>query len=412
MDRCKNEPNHSSTAPLREPSGRSYWWVLPALLLCMVPLCFLGYGSDNDSYGVVESGISTWKLHVLSTSRNPGYWTYEAIDYVLSALGGYLLSNLMSLFVASAIVWRFYKLALRLDIRYPLLVSACLAVTPIFVIASTSTMDYVWSFLCIVLTAEMLFADRLVMASLLAALAISLRGSNSVVVAGGFASAIAYEIYTRQRVTSLTIKLAVSGIAAALLGLITYILSYQLAGDSMSFLVPRIGPAPMWPMKMRLGRFFYKGSYALGPAADIVCVIAAYFYLKNRGQSATSIIDFAPRLLAICSGFFLGDVILFLKFPVEISYLIPAIFFFLLLTGATFFRFSRPLAIALFISILSLNIVRPEFAQPNVVGHATSANLHLALTPGMLIQDVRLRRLVIACRDTNCWNRRANLLHQ
>ncbi len=118
-------------------------WVLAALLLCLMPLSFLGYGSDNDTFAVVECGVSTWNLHIPCTSRNPGYWTYEAVAYVLSTAGGYILTNLMSLAVASVITWRFYKLARRLGRFNPLQLTACLVVTPIFIIATNSNLDYV-----------------------------------------------------------------------------------------------------------------------------------------------------------------------------------------------------------------------------------------------------------------------------
>jgi len=66
-------PKLRSVRSMQQQDSMKYWWVVLVAVLCMVPLLFLGYGSDNDTYGVLQSGYSTWHLHVLSTSRDPGY---------------------------------------------------------------------------------------------------------------------------------------------------------------------------------------------------------------------------------------------------------------------------------------------------------------------------------------------------
>src|ERR1035437_2116192 len=115
----------------------SRFLVVPVLLL--LPLCFLGYGSDNDTYGVVASGYSTWHDHLLTTSRSPGYWTYEAIVYALSRVAGYLASNLAALAVGMLCAWRFVVIASRLEVRFPGLLVSCLVATPVFAIDRKST---------------------------------------------------------------------------------------------------------------------------------------------------------------------------------------------------------------------------------------------------------------------------------
>ena len=385
-------------------ASRPFPWLPVVLLLCVLPLCFLGYGTDNDTFGVLEAGRSTWHLHIPSTSRHPGYWVYEAIIYVLDTVGGPILCNLMSFLMATLLVWRFWKLALRLRVAYPALLAACLVATPIFLISASSTDDYLWSLLLMVLGAEMILADRLVAATLLSALAMVIRGGNGPVVAGGFAAAIAYELYTRRRLTPQAIKLATAGLISAALAAIAFIPSYRLAGN-MSFTQAMNGGPALYTPLVRMGKFVYKGLAAFGPAAVIVILVAALVYVRKRSMLRDA---FPPssdraRVAVLCLGYFLGNVFLFLCYPIEYFYLVPAAFFFLLLAGITIFQHSRPLTVALLMSILSFTFVWPIFVRPNIPGRSTGAYFHIGVDPGFVVDDVRMRRKVKHCRDYDCF---------
>lgn len=398
----QSPPSASGTGDSTESHFKRFPWLLLVLLLCILPLCFLGYGTDNDTYGVLEAGRSTWLRHFPATSRNPGYWTYEAIIYVLSTLGGSVLSNLGSFTVATLVVWRFWALAQRLRIPYSALLAASLIVSPGFLIAATSTDDYFWSLLFMVLGAEMLLADRFVAATLLSALAMAIRGGNGPVVAGGFLAAIVYEVCVERRLTPRAIKTAVAAVAAALLAAIAFYPSYVWAGRNMSF-THEMAPSYLYAGWLRLGKFFFKGSVSFGPIAFAVALVAAvlYFIRRHRLRDAGLTPD-GRRVAAVCLGYFLGNLVLFLRYPIEFYYLIPATFFFLLLGGITIFRFSRPMAVAFFVAVLSFDFVWPVFARPNVPGHSTGAHLTLGAGPGLPILDARERFKLKDCNDYNC----------
>ena len=61
------------------------------------------------------------------------------------------------------------------------------------------------------------------------------------------------------------------------------------------------------------------------------------------------------------------------------------------------------MAIAICLAIFSLNVITPQFAQPNTPGHATGATIRLSLEPGILIEDIRLRLKVRHCEDYRCY---------
>ena len=382
----------------------SRFLVVPVLLL--LPLCFLGYGSDNDTYGVVASGYSTWHSHLLTTSRNPGYWTYEAIVYALSRVAGYLASNLATLAVGMLCAWRFVVIASRLEVRFPGLLVSCLVATPVFAIACTSTDDYVWSLLGIVLCSELLIADRFAWAVLPAAFAFAVRGANGLVIAGAIAGAVVSELMRHRRFTPRVLQLIGVGVGAFLIGSPPYILSYHLAHNSLDFAGGMIGPATMWTLKMRIGRFVYKGLYLFGPLAWLLLAFALSVRRKWP-VSAGSATDYRARANPIFAGIVLFNLLLFFRFPIEISYLIPAAFFSLLLLGMTLLAKGRLVTVAFMLAIVSLNLVTPQLGQPNIPGRSTDAKLHFALRPGEMIEDVHQRFLLRNCvgYDYGCYLR-------
>jgi len=393
----------SRPAGTAERLSRDFAWFLAVCVLLLLPLCFIGYGSDNDTFGVLEAGRSTWHLHHPVTSRNPGYWTYEAIVYFLARMGGHIVTNLGSLCVGAVAVWRFLVMSRRLGVRFPKLMAACLVATPVFAIACTSTMDYVWSLLGIVVFIELLIADRLLLAILPAAFAFAVRGSNGALIAGAIAGAIGGELYFRRRLTPRALLLIGVGIAAALLGSPPYIASYHFAGNSMAFARAMAGPAEMWTMKMRIGRFGYKTLYLFGPAAWVLC--AAGFAVRGdaAAEASDSVLQYRRRAVPILIGVVAMNAVLFFDWSIEISYLIPGEFFLLLLLGMTLMAKKRWLTVAFAVATLSADFVTMQLAVPDVSGRSTSAALQPALKPGQLLGDLNARMAVRGCETYVCW---------
>jgi len=387
------------------PDTRRNLWFLAAVILLLFPLCFHGYGSDNDTFGVIEAGRTTWRLHQPTTSRNPGYWTFELIIFVLARTGGHLLTNLASLTIAIIAIWRFLVIAGRLGARFPRLVAACLIATPVFAIACTSTMDYVWSLFGLIVFAELLIADKLALAILPAALAFALRGANGAVIAGALIGAITAEFVNHRRLTPRTLKLIGVGLAAALFGSPPYIESFRAAGHSFSFLEAMAGPAAMWTTKMRIGRFAYKSLYLFGPLAWLL--LAAAFTVRDTAPSPPEVVaHYRRRAFPIFGGIVLFNAILFFDWSIEISYLIPAAYFLLLVLSTTLLARTRWLTVAFLAATLSADFVTLQLAVPNIPARSTSAHLRPALKPGQLIEDIHERDAVRHCETYDCFAQR------
>ena len=403
-------PGTDSRSVSNETPATRIPWLPLALLLCIFPLCFLGYGTDNDTYAVLDCGYSTWHLHVPATSRDPGYWTYEAIVYLLSRVGGAALSNLGSFTMASLIAWRFWRWAERLAVPHRMLMIVTLIVAPPFVIAATCTDDYLWSLLFIVLGGEAIAANRLVWAAVLSAVAVAIRGANAPIVAGGFVAAVVYDLWIHRAFTKYSAKLAASASATAVLAAAAFYPSYRLVGNNLSFLHASADLPELYSHWLRLGKFAYKAHETIGPAALLIIGIAAVVYLRNRRVTEAS----APcdkQLVFLSTGYVVANLLLFLRYPIEYFYLLPAVFFFLLLAGATLFAQSRRLALALFIAVLSTDFVLPTFVAPNAPDHSTGARLHIGVAPGLVLADSAERIKYIGCNDWKCFNQRWQQIH-
>jgi len=394
----------------KETLARRIPWLPLLLLLCILPLCFLGFGTDNDTYAVLDCGYGTWHLHIPATSRNPGYWTYEAIVYVLVRLGGAALSNLGSFAMAALVAWRFWRWAGRLGVPHRTLMTATLIAAPPFVIAATSTNDYLWSLLFLILGGEAIGADRFISAAVLSAIAVAIRGANAPVVAGGFIATVAYDIWMRRRFTKRTAKLAASALAAAILAAAAFYPSYRLVGNTMDFLRSPGDVRELYSGWLRLAKFAYKAHQTVGPAAVLVIGIAAVLYLRNRRTAEPN----TPRdkqLIFIAAGYLLANLLLFLRYPIEYFYLLPALFSFLLLAGATLFAQSRRLSLALLLTVLSADFVLPTVVAPNAPGRSTGARLHIGVEPGLVLADSAERIRYIGCADWKCFDQRWHQIH-
>ena len=99
----------------------------------------------------------------------------------------------------------------------------------------------------------------------------------------------------------------------------------------------------------------------------------------------------------------IGTLILFIQYPIEISYLLPFLFFFLLLLGVYIGNQNRNFLIAILISTVSYSFINISIAKPNVVGVASDANFGFFVENGVLMRDISVRLELIDCADYRCY---------
>lgn len=392
-----------SAAPPAPPSpsgdqrrGRA-WADLLGYGLLYAPLLFFGYGADDDAYRVLRAGrgLLAEGLGGYVSSRSPGYFVHEAATGVLDALGGAVLSNLGTLVMALLALGCFHWLLGRYAVPHPRLLVALVALHPFFWASAATTMDYVWSVALALAGWVALERERWGWGGVLLGLAVGARLSGSIVGVGVFGF-----LLLRRGPRA---RLALSAALAAGVAILCYLPPLMEVGWRIApLLTPATGSEAYWTLPLRLGRFAYKNAYFWGLPAALLLVAVGGLALRERARLWT-----ADRraLLGLCLFVIAGIELLYLTFPLEREYLLPALPFGVLVVGVVLEHRPRWLAVLLGTVVL-FNAVSVNVARPDEPNRATGSEIGLWMEPGYLVEDLRTRWRVRGCETVACWTER------
>lgn len=375
-----------------DPDAR--WWAVLGILgaLVAMPLVVSGPGNDLDVGNVFRSGRSIARHLSYVPSRPPGAPVHEAIVGILDLLGGTLLTNLASMGAAAVLIWSLDRLlrdeGLGRGARWGV---ALVAANPWFLIAATSTADYVFALCFTVLAARALRADRAVAAGVFAALAMGCRiGSALLVVAlvvaelggrarpadagdagdahGGGRSA------TRRRAL---VTAAVAGGATVLL-----FVPSALAAGGLRFAQNDFSTSS--PL-VQLGRAAAKDLLLLGVPATLVGLLALPALVGAlRSWRESWLVRFASVGLVLSQ-------VLFIRFPWKVPHLLPCLLCLAILYAVALDE--RPRVLVAMVALqLVFAVVRVDVVQPDDPNQATGGRIHAGVGWGPVVTDWRCRR--------------------
>ncbi len=254
---------HSTDAPDRRPGGGP--WAAPvlalaALFLTYVALGWSGYGTDPDTYLMIRAGRDVLQHGHYAPSRPPGYLVAEILIAAESLLGGFYLSNFVSAVLGASTLVMFWRLlTLRFSRGDSILMTILVGVNPYFVVAASSSMDYVYSLFFGLLGLHLFKRDRPYLGAIALALAVSSRLSNVLILS------VAYLYFVHQRYASRDFKglrrLALSALLGIAATALLFTPSYIAYHHSLRFLTYAIGD---WTFVGHLYRWGYKNLYLIG----------------------------------------------------------------------------------------------------------------------------------------------------
>jgi hypothetical protein len=386
-------PDTGLETPAGRPGRRALGIALSLLFLLYAGCGLFGFGTDADSYLMLRSWVSLYWEHSYLPSRQPGYPLAELLIGFSSHLGGHILSNALSAAMGCAALACFYHL---LRARFPagtaLWCAVALGLNPYWILAASSSMDYVYA------------AGFFLMG--LAAL----RGRRPYLAALAFAAASASRLtylplglLALGAMATLSSGLALRGrlAGAAALSLALTVLAYApvyLALGTGMFTVHMDGPVSFFgtggfaSAGDYAARFAYKTVMLWGLPTFVVLLAAMIRSLRHRPADR----DSSRVLIAAWAGF-LYCCLVFLRIPVEVSYLLPTLFFGFFLMAR--FPRARAAAIAVLVfqllqGVVALDFLRIEREAGGAFQKKTASGARLSphFNRGVVLEDLSRRR--------------------
>jgi len=341
-----------------------------------------GYGNDYDTYAMVRSGQNLLNGLGYSPSRAPGYPIPEIVIGATSKIGGSTFSNAISVALALGSLSLFYLLASRLvEPDRAGFAVLFVALNPVFVVAASSTMDYVYSIFFILAAVHALASDRFTLAALLSGLALGSRLSNALIVLVLYLAVIMFHYLDGNRRQAL--RVFASGILGVLVTAILFVPVFIASGHTLGFLTYAIGD---WTFIENVARFLYKNLYLFGVAFFVGLALvlglgeARALYTVNRDRFGLLLIGLALVLQG-----------LFAKAPLEIEYLIPFIFIVGLALARALKATARILLLGLVASYSFININLLDIEYDMSKAQAVGAKFRVSLGKGYLTEDLYRR---------------------
>ncbi len=371
--------------------------VLILAFILNFPFIFLGYGTDNDTFVLLDNGRSFVNTGSYVPSRNPGYLVHEAATLILSSIGGSVLSNAGTMFMSLLFISSFLKVCSYFSIPNKNLLAILLTIHPLILINSTETIDYLWALGLLFAGFELMLKFRYFFAAILFGLAIGARLSSFIAIG----CILCYAFFLRKDDASAQSKkhFYLSIVVTAIVGILCYLPSINHSHWTLDFLKPHMPDNDAWSFKSRVGKLVYKNVYFWGLPAFILMIPVLYLTYKNRSYLfAKQWVNLSIMSLAVIVGYEL----LFLKFPVQTEYLIPILPFVLFLVGIGLKNNYR-IIVALIISVAAYNVVNFNLAKANVQREATGAKFGFWVESGLLLRETQLRIKFKNCASGDCW---------
>ena len=363
---------------LRSLDSDARRWLIggAVLVAALIPLLFFGPGNDLDVGNIFKSGRSIAEHFHYKASRAPGAPVHETIVGVLDRLGGPLLTNLASLVMAIVFAVALFDLLRREGVRrHGLLVVAMVVLNPWFLIAATSTADYLFALAFVLLAALAVRNDRPVIAGVFAALSMGCRiGSGLLIVSILFAEL--FEGRPARRRVIVTALVAVVGT------LLLFVPAFVASGKSLKFAENDFSTSS--PL-VQAGRTLVKDMLLLGPFASLLLLLALPPLVRAISTwRASWLVRFALPGLVLSQ-------ILFLRFPWKMPHLLPCLLCLAILLAVAFDQRRPVLLYALIVTQVLYIGLRVDVIKPDDPNKATGGRVALDAGWGPVVVDLRCR---------------------
>jgi hypothetical protein len=365
--------------------------ILAVAAVLYFPFVFMGYGSDIDTYGVLQAGRHFARTLDYVPSRGPGFFVFESITFILDQTGGSFLTNLAIMAMALTILYCFMRLCREYGVPNYHWLCAALMIHPFFWANAACTMDYLMALGFVFFGMVQIRRKHFFTAGAAFALGAGSRLTIALLAGCFMIWQFIIEPPTRK-------KLIQTGLVFGLATLIFYLPPAHFAQWTTRFMVASVGGQEYWSPLMRIGRWGYKNLMFWSiPGFFFIAGILLVQIIKTRFKVLVQFQGlplFALATSLLYEFFYIG-------IPTEPSYLIPTIPLILIALGAASGKAAWPLK-TLAVILLASAFVMINIAQPDLLNRATTAQYGLWLEPGHLLELTEERLNYQACNRPAC----------
>jgi hypothetical protein len=354
--------------------------LVAAVIASRLPFIWFGYGSDADAWRVARSARQLWNSGEYEPSRLPGYPLHEFLTTPLVAAGGAPLTNASSL-AACILLLVVWKQLTEREATHPSLLIISLAFAPFVWKSSSTTMDYIWSLLAIVLALNHTMKGHALTSGFWVGIAAGFRPTNLTIIVP-----LAIFMIIKNGSSKEVSKYATAALFTALLTFLPPLFKYGFAGWVASTQESTVDLAFSFA-----DRALYFG-YRLATFLGIPATLAALVIISGKRSSLwTYIRSKDPIVWCSLTGIFVIGV-QYWAYPLEREYLLPMLPFALLILDRIA---SKPGLLVFSLSFMSLSLLNADVIRHHGIKGTPGFNLH----EGVIIEDLQKRRSLLELRD-------------
>ena len=347
--------------------------------LCYIPMSFLNGSSAHASleiYSTIEL-ITTFYDKLIYLPYNIGRPIYEIIAILIYPFFGIKGLSILTALISIITLFILNQLLVHLNIKHRYFIIASVAFHPWVWINATTMIENNWALLFGILGIYHFFKKNDVLAILFLSFAIGTR-------LGFFIFPLSLMILSFQIDKKQFKRFFGVGSIAWLLGGLYYLPGLNFYDwNVMAFLGSGVDPRLDMSFLSCCARLVYKFFYLFG--LPFWAIFGISFFRKQRKLNLKPMTLFFKLSIIII----IFQLLLFLKYPYHIDYLIPMLPFLLLFFSYLFDN--KKILWSLFIGILMLNIINFNILKPNIPNMATSATWGFWIEKGPLVNEISQR---------------------
>lgn len=292
-----------------------YITLLLITFLSRLPFLFAGYGSEDDSWGLVQNARLMAETGQYSYSRLPGHPVQEYVLMFMPEAGAFAMNLLSALFSVLA-VWAFAECMKLLKLPHVLLWSLIFSLVPVFFVSGTYTIDYSWGLAFILWAFNFQLRGNLIWAGLFIGLAAGCRLTSVLVLPAFF-----WAIHSQNNWKLSVRKILITGSVAGLTLVICFIPA--IINYGLSFFDTYKLPYPSLP------KVIVKYTYGVWGITGIIAIIILKLNFLKNNKTLLEKSEFQALLIL----FFTFSLAFFIL-PQKSSFMIPAVPFALFIAAS------------------------------------------------------------------------------